>query len=124
MSGTRLPEGVILLNIPGAMDHGVVVGTANGVVAYNCNYTRIPNPSEYDHLNYVKDSRGNLQYSGDRWQCVEYCRCVPCEALICLMPGDCSVRGTDYIQRRYVLLLWRLRLACVFFFLDCSDAPL
>jgi hypothetical protein len=59
------------------MDHGVIVGTANGVVAYNCNYERVPNPSEYDHLNYVKDARGALQYSGDRWQCVEYCRCVP-----------------------------------------------
>ncbi len=53
----------------------MATGTASsGVVGYNCNYKRIVAGADglpYDHLSYVKDARGKLIYSGDKWQCVE-----------------------------------------------------
>jgi hypothetical protein len=60
------------------LPHGVVLGVAStGVVGYNNNYEHIPenNPDEpYDHISYVRDSRGKLHASGHKWQCVEFAR--------------------------------------------------
>jgi hypothetical protein len=56
--------------------HGAVLGVPKtGVIGYNCNYSKIvEDGAAYDHLNYIKDARGRLLYSGDKWQCVEYAR--------------------------------------------------
>lgn len=59
--------------------HGTVVGVANcGVIGYNCNATNMPpdtaDAEPYDHVSYVKDSLGRLQYAGHKWQCVEFAR--------------------------------------------------
>lgn len=89
---------------PAAMPHGVVVGTAsNGVVGYNCNYKNITPSSDgapYDHLSYVKDARGNLQYSGDKWQCVEYARRTWISQLDVYLPN--TARACDIWDRKFV----------------------
>ena len=83
------------------MPHGTVVGTAsNGVTAYNCNYKHLLPAADgepYDHLNYVRDSRGKLQYSGDKWQCVEYARRTWIAQLGVYLPN--SPRACDLWER-------------------------
>jgi hypothetical protein len=60
------------------LPHGTILGIAStGVVGYNSNYEHIldNNPDEpYDHISYVRDSRGKLHVSGHKWQCVEFAR--------------------------------------------------
>lgn len=64
---------VVLKGLP----HGTILGVAStGVIGYNSNYEHIiDNPEDpYDHLSYVRDSRGKLHVSGHKWQCVEFAR--------------------------------------------------
>jgi glutathionylspermidine amidase/synthetase len=86
------------------MPHGTVVGTAsNGVTAYNCNYKHLLPAADgepYDHLNYVRDSRGKLQYSGDKWQCVEYARRTWISQLDIYLPN--TPRACDIWERKFV----------------------
>jgi glutathionylspermidine amidase/synthetase len=82
------------------MPHGAIVGTAsNGVVGYNCNYKQIAE-ADYDHLNYVVDARGKLQYSGDKWQCVEYARRSWISQLDLYLPN--VPRACDIWERKFV----------------------
>jgi hypothetical protein len=87
--------------LPG-MPHGFVLGTAsNGVIGYNCNYQHIlPGDKSYDQLNYVKDARGKLQYSGDKWQCVEYARRTWITELDVYLPN--TPRACDIWDRLFV----------------------
>lgn len=92
------------MSSPSGMPHGAVVGTAsNGVIGYNCNYKRIEPDADgqpYDHLNYVKDARGKLQYSGDKWQCVEYARRTWIAVLDVYLPN--TPRACDIWERKFV----------------------
>lgn len=92
------------MSSPSGMPHGAVVGTAsNGVIGYNCNYKRIEPDADgqpYDHLNYVKDARGKLQYSGDKWQCVEYARRTWISQLDVYLPN--TPRACDIWDRKFV----------------------
>jgi hypothetical protein len=92
------------MSVSVGMPHGAVVGTAsNGVVGYNCNYKHIAAASDgaaYDHLSYVKDTRGRLHYSGDKWQCVEYARRTWISQLDVLLPN--TAKASDIWDRKFV----------------------
>lgn len=62
-----------------SLPHGTVLGVAStGVIGYNSNYENIlqdeSNGNLYDHISYVRDSRGKLHVAGHKWQCVEFAR--------------------------------------------------
>ena len=86
------------------MPHGAVLGAAsNGVIGYNSNYKHIvpdADGSPYDHLSYVKDSRGKLVYSGDKWQCVEYARRTWISQLDVWLPN--TAKASDIWDRKFV----------------------
>lgn len=60
------------------LPHGTLLGIAStGICGYNSNYQHIidDNPDKpYDHISYVRDSRGRLHVAGHKWQCVEFAR--------------------------------------------------
>lgn len=89
------------------LPHGFVLGEPKlGVPAYNCNYQNIvpPEPSEapFDMLAYCKDARGNDQYSGMKWQCVEYARrwwIVHFDVTLLNIPRACDIWTRTYAKR-------------------------
>jgi hypothetical protein len=73
-----------------SLPHGTVLGVAStGVIGYNSNYQQVVNTPEepYDHISYVKDSRGKLHTSGHKWQCVEFARRWWISQLDVYLPG-------------------------------------
>jgi hypothetical protein len=86
--------------------HGTVLGTApSGIIAYNCNYDNFPEPTEEEHfdmLTYVKDSRGELTYSGMKWQCVEYARrwwISQLDVYLMNVPRACDIWTRTFVKR-------------------------
>lgn len=92
------------MSSPAGMPHGAVLGTASSsVIGYNCNYKHITPSADglpYDHLSYVRDIRGKLQYSGDKWQCVEYARRTWISQLDVWLPN--TAKASDIWDRKFV----------------------
>jgi surface antigen len=89
------------------LPHGVLLGEPKfGVKSYNCNYQNMIPPGAdeppFDMLTYVKDSRGNLQYSGMKWQCVEYARrwwVTHYDVTLLNIPRACDIWNRTYVKR-------------------------
>lgn len=72
------------------LPHGTILGIAStGVIGYNSNYEHIiENENDpYDHISYVRDSRGKLHVAGHKWQCVEFARRWWLSQLDVYLPG-------------------------------------
>ena len=87
----------------------------SGIISYNCNYSNIvePDASEppYDNLTYVRDSQGRTQYSGIKWQCVEYARrwwIAEFDLYLLNVPRACDIWTRTFVRRlsdnKYVAL--------------------
>lgn len=89
------------------LPHGVLLGEPkSGLKSFNCNYSNIVAPGAdepvFDMLAYVKDSRGNLQYSGMKWQCVEYARrwwISHFDVTLLNIPRACDIWNRTYVKR-------------------------
>jgi hypothetical protein len=89
------------------LPHGVLLGEPKfGEKSYNCNYQNMlppgPEDAPFDMLTYVRDSRGNLQYSGMKWQCVEYARrwwVTHYDVTLLNVPRACDIWSRTYVKR-------------------------